>query len=101
MTDSSQTGVRVTPKFLFLFWILYFLKPHIVVDGADSVAKWNTPTFVPTSAGQHSVQVYFPYFIPRQAGKGSITVDVAAGQVVEIGYKAPWFVFLKGKMTAS
>ncbi|MDO8391601.1 MAG: hypothetical protein Q7V57_14060 [Actinomycetota bacterium] len=99
MTDSSQTGVRVTAKFFFLFWILYFIKPHIVVDGADSATKWNTPTFVPTSPGQHTVEVYFPYFIPRKAGKGSITVNVAAGQVVEIGYKAPWVVFFKGKMT--
>jgi hypothetical protein len=44
---------------------------------------------------------YFPYFFPKQAGKGTITVDVKPGQVVDVTYRAPWLVFLPGKMKAA
>jgi len=98
MTDASQTGIRITAKFFPLMWILFFIKPHMGVDGSDVQGAWNTPTFIPTAPGQHTVVTYFPYFIPRQAGKGTVTVDVAPGQVVDVTYKAPWVVFFKGKM---
>ena len=101
MTDASQTGVRITAKFFPLFWILFLLKPHMGVDGSDFQSAWNTPTFIPTPPGQHTVTTYFPYFIPRQAGKGTVTVDVAAGQTVSVAYKAPWIVFFSGKMKAA
>ncbi len=98
MTDASQTGIRVTAKFFPLMWILYFIKPHMGVDGSDVPAAWKTATFFPVAAGQHTVTAYFPYFFPKKAGLGELAVEVAPGQVVDVTYKAPWIVFLKGKM---
>ena len=60
-----------------------------------------TPQYFPVAPGQHTVSVYFPYFIPKQAGKGIVTVNVAPGQTVDVGYKAPWIVFLKGRMSVA
>ncbi|MEQ1702277.1 MAG: hypothetical protein ABMA25_19370 [Ilumatobacteraceae bacterium] len=102
MTDTApQATIQVTAKFFPLFWILFLIKPHVVIDGSDVQGAWNTPQQFPVAAGGHTVTVYFPYFIPRKAGKGTVTVDVAPGQTVNVGYKAPWIVFFKGRMTVS
>jgi hypothetical protein len=101
MTDTAQTGIRVTAKHNPLFWVLAFFKPHAVIDGADTKIAWKDPAFFPVAVGQHEVVVYFPYLIPPKAGKGKVSVTVNPGQVVEVGYKAPWFVFFKGKMQVS
>ena len=98
----GQTGISVTAKFFPLMWILYIIKPTIVIDGVETKSEWKTPTFFPTSPGAHQVGAYFPYFIPKKAGKGSASVTVAPGQVVNVTYKAPsWVVFRKGKMIVS
>jgi hypothetical protein len=81
--------------------MLNAFSPHMGVDGSDVAGAWKTPLYFPTAPGSHTVTTYFPYLIPRKAGKGSITVDVAPGQIVDVSYKAPWLTFLKGKMTAS
>jgi hypothetical protein len=102
MTDTtSSASIQVTAKFFPLFWILFLIKPHVVIDGNDVQAAWNSPQQFPVAPGAHTVSVYFPYFIPRQAGKGTVSVNVAPGQTVNVGYKAPWIVFLKGRMTVS
>ena len=101
MTDTTQSGIRVTAKFFPLMWILFFVKPHIQIDGADMQGAWKTPHYFPVAPGQHTVSAYFPYFIPKQAGKGTVTVNVAPGQTVDVGYKAPWIVFLKGRMSVA
>jgi hypothetical protein len=97
----GQTGIRVTASFMPLMWILYIIKPHIGVNGSDVVGAWKQPMFFPTGPGQHNVMAYFPYFFPKQAGKGTIAVNVAPGQVVDVTYRAPWLVFLPGKMKAA
>jgi hypothetical protein len=102
MSESSSprgTGIRITAKFFPLMWILYFIKPKMGVDGSEFQGKWKEPVFVPVPAGRHSVTTYFPYFIPKKAGAGEISVDVAEGQIVDVTYKAPWVVFLKGRMS--
>jgi hypothetical protein len=98
MTDMSQTGIRITAKFFPLMWILYFIKPFIGLDGSEVKGAWRTPTFIPTAPGEHTASAYFPYVLLKKAGKGTRTVTVAPGQVVELTYKAPWFIFLKGSM---
>ncbi|MCE9622390.1 MAG: hypothetical protein K8R99_08605 [Actinomycetia bacterium] len=101
MTDASQTGIRITARFFPLMWILFFIKPRVGVDGSDMQTAWKTPTFIPTTPGQHTVTCYFPYFFPKKAGAGEIAVNVAQGQVVDVTYKAPWIVFLKGRMSVA
>jgi len=47
------------------------------------------------------VRAFFRYLWIMDAGPGELQVDVPAGGVRRVGYRAPWVVFLKGKMTAS
>lgn len=98
---AGTTGIEITAKFFVLALILYLFKPTFVIDGNAVQGKWRTPTFFPTAPGQHQVQVHFKYIIMKTAGKGVTTVNVQPGQVVKVGYKAPWIVFLAGKMKVS
>lgn len=97
----GQTGINVTASFFPLLWILYFIKPKVVINGVETQGRWKEPMFFPTGPGNFEVKTYFPYLIPSKAGMGTIGVTVNPGQVVNVTYKAPWIVFLKGKMTAS
>lgn len=97
-TSAGTTGIEITAKFFPLAFILNFFKPVFTIDGVASKQKWRTPTFVPTAAGQHQVQVHFPYGFIKTAGKGTTTVTVAEGQVAKLVYKAPWIIFLPGKI---
>ena len=95
---TGPTGVEITAKFFVLAFVLNFFKPVFTIDGVASKQNWRTPTFMPTSAGTHQVQVHFPYLIIKTAGKATTSVTVADGQVVKLGYKAPWIVVLPGKL---
>lgn len=99
-TAPGNTGIEITAKHFPLAFILMFFKPTFTIDGNASKQNWKTPTFIPTAAGQHQVQVHFSYLLIRTAGKATTTVTVNAGEVVRLSYKAPtWFVFLAGKLT--
>lgn len=97
-STAGATGIEITAKFFPLAFILNFFKPIFTIDGVASKQKWRTPTFVPTAAGQHQVQVHFPYGFIKAAGKSTTTVTVAEGQVCKLVYKAPWIIFLPGKL---
>jgi hypothetical protein len=97
-TNPGTTGIEITAKHSVLAWILIFFKPTFVVDGNASKQAWKSPTFVPAAPGQHQVQVHFSYLFLKTAGKAVITVTVNPGEVVKVGYKAPWIVFLPGKI---
>lgn len=95
---AGNTGIEITASFFVLAFILNFFKPVFTIDGVASQQSWRKPTFMPTSPGQHQVQVHFPYLLMKTCGKANTTVDVAPGQVVKLSYKAPWVLFLGGKL---
>lgn len=97
----SATGINITATFNPLSFLLYLFPPKMGVNGSDFPAKWKTPVFVPVAPGQHTVVTYFPYMFYKEAGKGTATVVVNPGQVVNVKYKAPWLVFMAGKMIVS
>ena len=97
-TVPGNTGIEITAKHSVLAWILIFFKPTFVVDGYASAQAWKTPTFVPTTPGQHQVQVHFAYLFLKTAGKAVTMVTVNPGEVAKVTYKAPWIVFLGGKI---
>ncbi|MEO6123843.1 MAG: hypothetical protein ABIR32_09035 [Ilumatobacteraceae bacterium] len=99
--STANTGIEITAKFFVLAFILNFFKPVFVIDNQPVKGAWKTPTFFPTSPGTHQVQVHFPYLFIKEAGKGVQAVNVQPGQVVRVGYKAPWLIFLPGKLTVS
>jgi hypothetical protein len=94
----AEGGIRITAKrrvAQFLIW-----KPAAVqIDGASvGEARWRQPVFFPTAVGTHEVAVGFPYLGKKIVGIGSAQVDVAADQVVEITYRTPWIVTMKGSI---
>ncbi len=95
---AGNTGIEITATFIFLAFVLNFFKPVFTVDGQAMKGAWRTPTLIPTTPGEHHVQVHFPYLILKEAGKGVTSVTVQPGQVVRLGYRAPWLVFLAGKL---
>ena len=96
---AGTTGIEVTAKFFVLAFILNLFKPIVTIDGNATKSTWRNPNFFATAPGQHQVQVHFPYLFFREAGKAVTTVSIAPGQVVKLAYKAPWAVFLPGKLT--
>ncbi|MDQ6910468.1 MAG: DUF2510 domain-containing protein [Actinomycetota bacterium] len=103
MSDSETVPARaieVESGFIFLAFLLYFFKTRVVVDGQLYELPWGKNTF-PVRPGRHRVRVSFKYLFPSDAGANEIDVDVPSGQTVQVRYRAPWLVFLKGKLSAS
>jgi hypothetical protein len=100
-SQPPSSAIEITAKFFPLAFILFLFPPTFVVDGQAMKGKWRTPTTIPVAAGSHSVKVFFRYLFIMDAGKGDAQVDVAEGAVRRVAYKAPWLVFLKGRMTVA
>ncbi|MDQ6910461.1 MAG: DUF2510 domain-containing protein [Actinomycetota bacterium] len=93
-------AIEVETGFIFLAFLLYFFKTRVVIDGQLYELPWGKNTF-PVHPGRHRVRVSFKYLIPSDAGANEIDVDVPPGQTVQVRYRAPWLVFLKGKLAAT
>jgi hypothetical protein len=94
--------LNIRPTFTPLAIILFLFPPRVEVDGGPAQRiKWRADNPIQVSAGSHQVVVYFPYlFIMPRAGKAETNVNVTEGQTVTVKYKAPWLVFLAGKISA-
>ncbi|MEA2421974.1 MAG: hypothetical protein QOF55_1073 [Thermoleophilaceae bacterium] len=94
--------INLITKFFPLAFILFLFPPRVEVDGTPAQRiKWGANP-IQIAPGQHHLVVYFPYmFIMPRAGKAEVDVSVAEGQTVTVTYKAPWLVFLSGKITVS
>jgi hypothetical protein len=96
---SPRAGaIEVTTSYIFLAFLLAAFKTRVAIDGTVNELPWGTHTF-PVHAGRHRVRISFKYIIPNDAGGNEVDVDVAAGETLRIAYRAPWLVFLKGKIT--
>jgi Protein of unknown function (DUF2510) len=93
----STSGILVTTGFRPLAFILYACTPRLVLDGGEPVRRPWGESFIPAAPGRHAVRCWFRYSWFAHAGDATTTVDVAPGQVVSIGYRAPFFMFSPGK----
>jgi hypothetical protein len=89
--------VEVTARFMFMSWILFFIKPSIEVDGAAYRRKWGT-YFFDLAPGRHRVEVSFPYLFGRKTGANSVEFDLSPGQTRRIRYRAPLILLMKGRI---
>ncbi|MEA2704998.1 MAG: hypothetical protein QOD63_2943 [Actinomycetota bacterium] len=95
----SQAGaIEVTTGYMVLAFLLAAFKTRVAIDGQTYELPWGTNTF-PVEPGRHRVRISFKYLIPSDAGANQVDVDVSPGETVRVGYRAPWLVFLAGKIT--
>jgi Protein of unknown function (DUF2510) len=97
----STATIEILATFFPLAFLLFFFPPTLVVDGRAMRGTWRQPTRVPVAAGRHTVRVFFRYFGVMDAGVGEIDVEVASGAAQRVTYKAPWLIFLRGRMTVA
>ena len=90
--------IRLTTKFFPLAFLLLLFPARAKVDGGEEQkVGWGT-TELPVPAGNHTIDVWFPYFFVFKVGSAATSVSVAEGETAQVTYKAPWLVFLPGKI---
>ncbi|MCW2968627.1 MAG: hypothetical protein JWM71_2399 [Solirubrobacteraceae bacterium] len=90
--------IQLRTKFFPIAFLLLLFPARASVDGAaEQKVGWGT-TDLSVSPGSHRIEVWFPYFFVFNVGKASTEVSVQEGQTVQVTYKAPWLVFLPGKI---
>lgn len=65
-----------------------------MIGGVETKAAWGEQTF-PVSPGEHSVELFIPYFGGR-AGKAGTTVSPRPGEGVRLVYRTPIAVTSSG-----
>lgn len=93
----QQQGVAIDAKFFPLMWLLFFIKPKIVIDGHELPGTWGRNE-IPLPPGQHHVHVHVPYFLPPRIGPADFPVLVQPGQGVELEYRAPVWAYSRGSL---
>lgn len=96
-TPSDQAVIEVTTSFFFLAFLLYFFKTEVVLNGSGAPQSWGTTT-IPVPPGQYTVEVWCKYFAAPQMGRNGVVVDAAPGTVTRIRWRAPWLIWLQGKI---
>ena len=100
MTDpqpSAPSAIQVETSYPALAFLLSAFTTRIAINGQRYELPWGTHTF-PVGPGLHTVRVSFRYFLPSDAGGNEVEVDVQPGHTVRVSYRAPWLVFLKGRI---
>jgi hypothetical protein len=94
--DSSQIILTLGyPSSAFLYKSTF---PRLLIDGVGHpVPGWGTHRFA-VSAGDHRLQVWVPYVLPRRAGLAQIDVTVPEHASVQVEYTAPTFTMAKGSI---
>ena len=93
--------IQLHTKFFPIAFLLLLFPAQASIDGAaPQKVGWGT-TDLQVTPGTHTVEAWFPYFFFFNVGKASASVTVAEGETAQVTYKAPWLVFLPGKMTTA
>jgi len=92
-----MTGVRLHMKVFWMAFLLYALKPQVSINGSAPFAVSWGDNDIPLQPGRYEIQCWYNYLF-GPANRARITVDVAAGAVVQLRYRTRWAVFLPGKL---
>jgi hypothetical protein len=94
--DPGQ-GIALRTGFFVLDWTLNFTRTTVTVDGHGHQLPWGVHSF-PLEPGRHQLQVSYRYLRLSAAGNASIDVDVPPHQVVQVSYRAPIAVLVRGDL---
>ncbi|MEA2391449.1 MAG: hypothetical protein QOK31_1558 [Solirubrobacteraceae bacterium] len=90
--------IHLRTTFFPLAFLLFFFPARASLDGAEpQKVGWGT-TELQVPPGTHHLRIFFPYLFPRVAGQAEIDVSPREGETVHVRYRAPWLVFLPGKI---
>lgn len=97
-TGESQTGVEVELGFCPIAFLLFFCRPRVEIDGVVQKKTWGTH-FFPTTAGQHTVKVYFRYLFMSRCGANSLDILVRERNVTKVkSFFLGLWMFSKGSL---
>jgi hypothetical protein len=96
---AASAGIEIVATFFPLAFLLFLFPPTFVVDSQATRGTWRQPMMIPVTPGRHNVRVFFRYLGIMDAGVGDTQVEVASGSARRVTYKAPWLVFLRGRMS--
>ena len=85
----------LTLKYHPLAFMLGLLTPVVTVNGQRIQARWGRNE-LPMPQGQYQLHIHAPYLIPSRIGTADTVVPVAAGQIVDVEYRAPVWAFSPG-----
>ncbi|MBG0565691.1 hypothetical protein [Actinoplanes aureus] len=98
--QGEAAAITVTMKYSPLGFLLGLFTPVLVIDGQPIPAGWRRPIATTVVPGQHHVHAHVPYLIPRRIGKADLVVTAMPGQNVDLEYRAPLIVFMRGALGA-
>lgn len=96
-TAGQDEGISLRTGFFVLDWTLRFTRTTVTVDGRRHQLLWGEH-FFPLEPGRHQLQVSYRYLRLSAAGNASLDVDVAPHQVVQVSYRAPIAVLVRGDL---
>ncbi|KAA5832584.1 hypothetical protein ABT337_28700 [Saccharopolyspora hirsuta] len=90
----GMARIVIDCSYHWLTWALMFFKPQVTINGqpGQPLSWGKTPIDLPP--GQYQVQVHVNYL--WRVGNAVAVVPVAAGQQLDVYYKAPAIVFVDG-----
>lgn len=93
-----MSQVRITARRQLLQFLI--MKPaRVEIDGQPlGEARWGKPAVFEVPPGPHQLTMSFPYLGRQRTGEASTTLDLADGQAVDVRYKTPWIVTMKGSL---
>ncbi|MGN6694996.1 MAG: DUF2510 domain-containing protein [Aquihabitans sp.] len=93
---SDQAVIEVTTSHFFLAFILSFCKVFVALNGQAAEQRWGSVT-IPVAPGRYTVEAWTRYVKPEM-GRSGVVVDAAPGTITRVRWKAPWLIFLQGKI---
>jgi Protein of unknown function (DUF2510) len=97
--DKPAGVISLQTRFWAMAFLLLFSRTRVELDGQRHVLPWGELR-VPVVAGWHQLRVSFRY-LWLECGTAVKDFEVRGGHIVELTYRAPWLVFLPGKLRLS
>jgi|RhiMetdeSRZDD1v2_1073273.scaffolds.fasta_scaffold124028_5 hypothetical protein len=92
--------VRVTARRRFMQFLI-FGKANVLIDGNEAgKVGWGPAkaAVFEVPPGRHRLTVNFPYMGGKPKGGADLDLDLADGALVDVLYRTPWVVTMKGTL---
>ena len=100
-SEAPTSAIDVHTSFFPLAFLLLLFKPRVAINGSEyGQVSWGD-TRIPVPAGRYQVEAWVPYLFFTTMGRNGAVVDVPPGATVQVRWRAPWLVFLQGKVTVA